>query len=482
MPKEFVGRKLELKQLNDLLRKKTASMITLQGRRRIGKSTLIHHFCGLNQVPCFDFQGLPRRPQLSNQHQLNEFAKTLAKHLGSTQNEFKDWTQAFEHLDLLCSKESRKNRKFLILLDEISWMGSKDPDFAGHLKDAWDRLLSQNRNLILAVCGSVSSWIQNNILDNTGFVGRVSREFHLHELSIAESTELLRHSLKKISSHEIAQILSITGGVPKYLEEFSPYKSVETGIHELCYTASGFLFNELDAIFSDTFGKRNSLYREILKLLTSGPLTPQELAHKAQHPLNGDWSAHISNLELAGFIRRDYTWDLKNSPSKISQLRLRDNYAKFYLKYIEPQKQRINKLPQAAAPHIPINWNSVFGLQFENLILNNLATLVSLAGIPPQEIVQIGPYFQSATKARAGVQIDCLIQCRKGILHLFEFKTGKGIGAGAESEMRRKSALLKIPRGFALRHYLVHLGELSGELQASDFFDRTIAFDEFIRA
>jgi hypothetical protein len=79
MPKEFVGRQLELKQLHDLLRKKTASLITLQGRRRIGKSTLIHHFCTLNQVPCFDFQGLPPRPQLSNRHQLNEFAKTLAR-------------------------------------------------------------------------------------------------------------------------------------------------------------------------------------------------------------------------------------------------------------------------------------------------------------------------------------------------------------------------------------------------------------------
>ncbi len=124
----------------------------------------------------------------------------------------------------------------------------------------------------------------------------------------------------------------------------------------------------------------------------------------------------------------------------------------------------------------------MFGLQFENLILNNLATLVSLAGIPQQEITQPGPYFQSATKARAGVQIDCLIQCRKGVLHLFEFKTGKSIGAASESEMRRKSELLKIPRGFAVRHYLVHLGELSDDLQASDYFDRTIAFDEFIRS
>ena len=393
--------------------KKTASLNTIQGRRRIGKSTLIHHFCGLNQVPFFVFQGLPPRPQLSNQHQLAEFAKTLAKHLGSTQNKFGNWTQAFEGLDLLCSKESRKNKKYLILLDEISWMGSKDPDFAAYLKDAWDRLLSQNQNLILAICGSVSSWIQSNILDNTGFVGRVSREFYLPELSIAESTSLLRHSLKKISSHEIAQILAITGGVPKYLEEFSPYKSVDTAIHELCYTSSGFFFNELDAIFSDTFGKRNSLYREILTLLTTGPFTPLELAHKAKHPLNGDWSSHISNLELAGFIRRDYTWDLKNSPSKSSQLRLRDNYAKFYLKYIQPQKQRINKLSNANAPHIPINWTTIFGLQFENLILNNLTTLVPLPEFRSKRLCKLAPIFNQQPKLEPACKLTVLSSAEK---------------------------------------------------------------------
>jgi hypothetical protein len=161
---------------------------------------------------------------------------------------------------------------------------------------------------------------------------------------------------------------------------------------------------------------------------------------------------------------------------------LRDNCTKFYLKYIEPQKQKLTKLPQSAAASLPLNWNAVFGLQFENLILNNLRDLVSLAGIPQDEIVHLGPFFQSSTKAKAGVQIDCLVQCKKGILHLFEFKSGKNIGMSVEAEMRRKSELLKIPRGFALRHYLVHLGDLSDELQASDFFDGKIAFESFMLA
>ncbi len=476
----FVGRTQELSQLHDLMMKKTSSLITIQGRRRIGKSTLVRHFSVKSNIPCFEFQGLPPRPGQSNGDQLNEFAGRLAKYLGTPNIKFTEWMEAFEYLNLLCLKNAELKTKFVILLDEISWMGARDSDFAGHIKDAWDRLFSQHSNLILVICGSVSSWIQKNILQNTAFVGRVTREFLLKELSIAESYELLRISLKKMTSREAAQILSITGGVPKYLEEFSPYKIVDVAVRELCFSSSGFLFREFEAIFADLFGKRNQMYKKVLKELIKKPLSSQELATKVGHPLNGDWSDLVYDLELAGFIRRDFTWNFKGEASRLSQLRVSDNYAKFYLKYIEPQKQKIIKLPPSPESGITqINWPTALGLQFENLILANLATLIAVARIPLQDIVQVGPYFQTSTKHKEGVQIDCLIQCKKGHLHIFEVKSGSIIGVEIEKELARKSALLKIPRGFSMRHYLVYSGELSDALQESDFFDRKISFEEF---
>jgi hypothetical protein len=61
-------------------------------------------------------------------------------------------------------------------------MGSEDPDFLGQLKTAWDLQLSDNPELILILCGSVSSWIEENILQSTGFVGRISLNMALDEL------------------------------------------------------------------------------------------------------------------------------------------------------------------------------------------------------------------------------------------------------------------------------------------------------------
>jgi hypothetical protein len=76
-----------------------------------------------------------------------------------------------------------KGKKIVIVLDEISWMGSEDPDFLGQLKTAWDLYFSENPDLILILCGSVSSWIEENILKSTEFVGRVSVDMVLDKLS-----------------------------------------------------------------------------------------------------------------------------------------------------------------------------------------------------------------------------------------------------------------------------------------------------------
>ncbi len=478
---QFVGRASELSRFKDLLDKKNASLVTIQGRRRIGKSTLVRHFCKKEKLLFFEFQGLPPTKKITNKDQLDEFSKSLAKYLSIEKVELKNWTQGFEQLNTLYLKNSKGVKKIVILIDEISWMGAKDSNFAGYFKDVWDRVLNSLDKLIVILCGSVSSWIEKNILQNTGYVGRVSKEFKLSELSISESVQMLQSYNKKFSNREFAQILSITGGVPKYIEEFSPYKTIAQGIREICFLPSGFLFSELEKIFSEIFGKKNTIYLTVLYELNNGPLAPVTLAEKVGHPLNGDWNEIIFNLELAGFIKRDYSWNLvSNKTSKINRLRISDNYSKFYFKYIQPRKEKLIKLPLKTTGSLDfLNWDSVFGYQFENLILNNLSNLIVLLKIQQDEVVQLGPYYQSSTKRKEGLQIDCLIHCKKGLLYICEFKTSEHIGLNVVNEVQRKTEKLNLPRGFSTRHVLVYLGTLSEELIQNEYFDHLISFEDF---
>ena len=64
MTQKFIGRKEELEALGNLLHKRSASLVILKGRRRIGKSRLIEefakrhsfeHFYTLSGIPPTDF-------------------------------------------------------------------------------------------------------------------------------------------------------------------------------------------------------------------------------------------------------------------------------------------------------------------------------------------------------------------------------------------------------------------------------------------
>ena len=246
----FIGRKLELEKLKTLLQKKSASLIVIRGRRRVGKSRLIQEFSKGKET--FVFSGLPPSSRTTDESQRNEFAEQMSRLLGIPVLKDHSWNDLFWHLAEQINKKKGKE-KIILVLDEISWIGSKDPDFLGKIKNLWDLYLSQNPHIICILCGSASVWIEENILSNTGFVGRVSLALVLQELPLKDCYLFWAGQKNRISSHEIFKVLSVTGGVPKYLEEVNPKLSAEENINRLCFQPEGLLFREFDQIFSDLF-------------------------------------------------------------------------------------------------------------------------------------------------------------------------------------------------------------------------------------
>ena len=128
----FIGRELELKQLERLIGKSTASFAVVYGRRRIGKSSLIEHFG--EKYSMLSFEGLSPREAITKQDQLDEFSRQLARQCNTDYQRFTDWGDALYEL----SKYTSKGQK-VVLLDELSWMALEDYDLPGKIKIAWDR-------------------------------------------------------------------------------------------------------------------------------------------------------------------------------------------------------------------------------------------------------------------------------------------------------------------------------------------------------
>jgi len=251
----------------------------------------------------------------------------------------------------------------------------------------------------------------------------------------------------------------------------------------LCFRPEGLLYREFEQIFSDLFDRRGPAYRGLVAALAEGNRTLQEVCELSNVGKGGVISSYLQDLVLAGFLQRDFTWDLRTrSPSKLSRFRLKDNYLRFYLKCILPHRARIQARRQAQTPLTALpGWESIMGLQFENLVLQNRAFIWERCGLSPSEIEMEGPYFQPPTKRRRGCQIDYLIQTRHGAVFACEVRFSRNRLSGeVEAEICEKVSRLSRPRHCSVMPVLVHANEVSDSVLHGDTFSRVINFADLL--
>jgi AAA+ ATPase superfamily predicted ATPase len=469
---EFYGRNRELKILKELFSRRSASLVIIRGRRRIGKSRLAEKFC--ESFPKqFTFVGLPPEKNVTADMERKHFVNDMERQTGLTGLRYDDWDFLFHNL-----AQFTKSGRVLIIFDEINWMGTKDPTFLGKLKTAWDVHFKKNPELIMILSGSMSTWIEKNILSSTGYFGRVELDIILKELPLYDCNHFWRPYEQTVAPYEKFKLLCVTGGVPRYLESIDPKSSAEENIRRLFYRKEGLFFKEFDRIFSDLFFNKSPAYKAIIERLAEGPAELKEIYESLGREKSGIYSEYLNDLEKTGYVSRDYTWKLKEGKYQtISQFRLSDNYLRFYLKYIEPYKEDILHDRE----NIPSNWHSIMGLQFENLVLNNRKSIYRLLGIKPEEIKIDNPYFQHKTARQPGVQIDYMIQTKFNSLYLIEIKFKKEkIGTEVIGEIKEKIEKLILPRGYSLRTVLIHVNGVSESVEESNFFSHIIDFSQLL--
>ena len=342
---------------------------------------------------------------------------------------------------------------------------------------------SKNPRLILVLCGSISSWIEENILSSTGFVGRITIDLVLEELPLNICNAFWHPKEKRISSYEKFKLLSITGGIPFYLEHIRTDLSAEENVRNLCFTKGGLFVREFEEIFSDLFSRSSTSHKEIIGCLANGPKDFAQICKELGKTQGGRYSKHLDDLVKAGFVQRDFVWHVKTGKqSTLSRYRLSDNYLRFYLKYIAPNHAKIDRgdFSDSILANLPA-WDGVMGLQFENLVSHNRRILWNMIGIPVEDIAMDGPFFQNSTARQAGCQIDYMVQTRFNNLYVCEVKfSEKPVGLKIIKEVEEKTKRLRVPKGFSIRPVLIHVNGVEEGVLDEGYFDKVIDFGQLL--
>ena len=475
----FVGRNEYFDDLSSLWRKSSSSLVACRGRRRIGKSTLIEYFADKTAERFLSFEGLPPRKGMTNRKQLDNFSTSLAQQTNRPRVVMESWHDAFFWLNEAIDDSART----VVLLDEISWMAYYDVTFAGSLKVAWDNLFKKHRRLVLVVCGSVSSWIKDWIIDSGDFYGRRSLDIVVPELPLSECVKFWGTTAGRIDIREIIDVLSVTGGVPRYLEEVNPSLSAADNLRNMFFIPHAPLAVDFDEMFTEVITEQPTFTARVLRSLVDGRKSVSEIARLLDMQRNGHVSRALDRLEECGLITADAESNPETGETAREKIyRLSDNHARFYLRYVEPLRESIDRdayefISLDALP----GWETSMGLAFENLVVNNFRSLAKFLHLGKAPILYAAPFRKRPSKGTGGegLQIDLLVR-QKRTLWIVEIKRKRNIGHDVIDEVERKSKRLHVGKEVSLRRALVYDGELAPIVEAEGYFDALVRFSDLL--
>lgn len=474
----FFGREAQIEQLESLWRKRIGSLVTCRGRRRIGKSTLIEQFAQKTGSRFIKIEGVKPKRDFSNANELEAFAMQLSVQTGADPTPPSNWLNAFIRLN----DKIRDGERTVVLLDEISWLGYYDKMFADTLRIAWENYWKKHDKLIVVLCGSVSTWIKENVIDNSAYLGRRSLDLVIGELPLRECVRFWGTETERLSVKEIVDVLSVTGGVPRYLEEIDPGLSADENLRRLCYSPNALLRIDFDEMLNDVITNQPRLTAQVLRALVEGPLSAAEIASVLNMERGGRVSDALFQLAEAGFVACDAARNPETG-AKIRErrYRLRDNYSRYYLKYVERVTGAIDDGSYNFPSLSRLNgWNTVMGLQFENLVVNHYAELMPFLHLGGTVITSAAPYRKVGRRDRnKGCQVDLLLQAAN-MLYFIEVKRQQKIDPSIVQEVDAKIKCVSRPDGVSARAALVYDGELPLSVAENGYFDAIVPFRKLL--
>lgn len=414
MLNKLIGREKEIATLQKALNSSEAEMVSVIGRRRVGKTFLIQSI--YEGKMAFSISGLhyaSRDDQLRNfKQQLSlAFPDQVEKPLP------KDWLDAFFQLTEILDATDTQNKKRVIFFDEVPWLATHRSKFLMGLSYFWNSW-AVNKQVVVVICGSAASWMIKKILrDKGGLHNRVTRRIRLHPFSLKETSDFLKSRNVRLNHRQLLLIYMSMGGIPHYLKELETGESAAQAIDRICFSRDGLLRTEFSALYPALFEQSESHVKIVRALGTSFQGFDRQKIIKVTGLSEGGYLTKVlDELSESGFIS---TYPVFGRRKRGQLYRLTDQYSAFFLRFIE------QNIPEGEGTFMALSQTQAYkswcGFAFETVCLQHIRQI--------KEALRIGGLFtrtstfaQPKTENRDGVQIDLLIDRNDKVINLVETK------------------------------------------------------------
>ncbi|WP_029541151.1 ATP-binding protein [Selenomonas sp. AB3002] len=388
----FVGRKRELKFLQERYDSDRAELVVLYGRRRIGKTELLYQFSKDKQAvfyACTECTGTEQLARFSKR--LLQSGMVAARYISV----FSDWEAAFHSIVDLPSE-----KKKLLIVDEFPYMCKANPEIPSLLQNLWDHELSR-QNVMLVLCGSSMSFMEHEILgEKNPLYGRATGIYKLRPLSFQES----RDFFPGYTLEEQLTAYAILGGIPYYLIQFRAEISLSENIRENILRKGCVLYNEVEFLLHQEL-RETSVYNAIIEAVALGNNT-MALIHSKTQIEKTKISVYLRNLLELGLVEREFSVlasDKERAGSQRGLYKLTDEYFRFWYSFVYSNHSELETDDVAGVWQYQVEpqLHQFVSHSFEKVCIEYMR-LLNQKGELPFHFAKVGRWWESVTHTVEG--------------------------------------------------------------------------------
>jgi AAA+ ATPase superfamily predicted ATPase len=341
---EFVGRGRALETLARLVAEVRSGgqgrLLTVRGRRQVGKSRLLTHFTERSGLPYLYFSAVKNAPVGQQLAALAADARTASRPLADLDallgSPAGSWADVLARIAL-----ATRAGPSVVVFDEFPWAVETDPSLEGVLQNAWDRQLEATPVLLVLV-GSDVTMMERLTQHDRPLFGR-SRSMVVNPFDPGECASALggrRGAMDVFDAH------LVTGGYPRLVARAGQARRVlDFAEDQLADETSELLVMaqlSLDAEFPPDAQPRRIL--SAIGWAERGVSAFSQLVGALGEADTGTQTAVTRALKVLVETKRVVSVDNPvgaGPASRLRRYRIADPYLRFWFRFVEPQLANI---------------------------------------------------------------------------------------------------------------------------------------------
>ncbi len=367
MTETLVGRVSERNRLRDAIAKArngVPQLVVLFGRRRVGKTFLLHNVLDHANAPkslyIAALRGRPRAEAV-------RFAAEIERMYGRRPEA--DWLDIFSTLVQIA-----RDQLVILAIDEAPYLIADDPSWTSALQHAWDDAQDGGPcHLLFCLTGSAVATLSSVISSGGPLFGRPTDRIRLDPFDLPMAQRLLGTESPAVATIEA---YAACGGYPLLLREWNPTASAQENLERLAGLPLAPLGSDANVILQDL---DKAGYRSVLSAIGRHRSKRSEI----QDELGQRVDRSLAVLEDTGLIRRNHPID-DRSPRTL-RYQLADPYLAFWFRLIDPNQQAIDvgQGKQVIRRAMKTVWQQHIADVFEDQAREHAIRLVDREDLPP---------------------------------------------------------------------------------------------------